>query len=201
MLPGGSETRESGMTTEEERPLHGPPRPDGGRLHAAAGQLQEMFGVYRQLDHVLHASAKRVGGVEFESIFNPISSEAIAARPRMDAINHDQVFLRSSPLSAAETEAALGLLEILHGDFAAPNTEHRSVRRIHQPGELLRPTRRGTVIHLRRLTPGVPGRRLQPRVPDASRPTERLRSPRHPNHADDRPAVGIPRGDGTERHR
>src|SRR5437667_339749 len=48
---------------------------------------------------------------------------AIVARPRMDAINPDQVFLRSSPLSAAETEAALGLLEILHGDFAAPNTE------------------------------------------------------------------------------
>ena len=41
----------------------------------------------------------------------------------MDAINHDQAFLRSSPMSAAETEAALGLLEILHGDFAAPNIE------------------------------------------------------------------------------
>ena len=41
----------------------------------------------------------------------------------MDAINHDQVFLRSSPLSSAETEAALGLLEVLHGDFATPNTE------------------------------------------------------------------------------
>ena len=111
------------MTFDEEGPLHGPPRPDGGLLHAAAGQLHEMFGVHRQLDQVLHESAKRVGGVEFESIFTPISSAAIAARPRMDAINHDQVFLRSSPMSAAETESALGLLEILHGDFAAPNTE------------------------------------------------------------------------------
>ena len=109
--------------TEEERPLHGPARPDGGLFQAAAGQLHEMFGVHRQLDHVLHESAKRVGGVEFESIFNPISAEKIAATPRMDAINHDQVFLRSSPLSAAETEAALGLLEILHGDFATPNIE------------------------------------------------------------------------------
>src|SRR6478672_2807979 len=111
------------MTTEEEAPLHGPPRPDGGLLHAAAGQLQEMFGVHRQLDHVLYESAKRVGGVEFESIFNPIPPAAIAARPRMDAINHDQVFLRSSPMSTAETEAALGLLEVLHGDFVAPNIE------------------------------------------------------------------------------
>ena len=69
------------MTTdEEEAPLLGPPRPEGGLLHAAAGQLHEMFGVHRQLDHVLHESAKRVGGIEFESIFTPISSKAIAAR-------------------------------------------------------------------------------------------------------------------------
>ena len=82
-----------------------------------------MFGVHRQLDHVLYESAKRVGGVEFESIFNPIPPEAITATPRIDAINHDQAFLRSSPMSAAETEVALGLLEILHGDFADPNVE------------------------------------------------------------------------------
>ena len=96
---------------------------DGGLLHAAAGQLHEMFGVHRQLDQVLYESAQRVGGVEFESIFNPISPEAMSATPRMDAINHDQAFLRSSPMSTAETETALGLLEILHGDFAAPNIE------------------------------------------------------------------------------
>ena len=111
------------MTGEHENAVHGPPRPDGGLLHAAAGQLHEMFGVHRQLDHVLHESAKRVGGVEFESIFNPITARAIVATPRMDAINHDQAFLRSSPMSVAESEAALGLLEILHGDFAAPNIE------------------------------------------------------------------------------
>ncbi len=111
------------MTVDEVDPVHGPPRPDGGMLHSAAGQLHEMFGVHRQLDQVLYESAKRVGGVEFESIFNPISQQAIAATPRMDAINHDQAFLRSSPMSTAETEAALGLLEILHGDFAAANVE------------------------------------------------------------------------------
>ena len=111
------------MVTEEEGRFHGPPRPDGGLLHTAAGQLHEMFGVHRQLDHVLHESAKRVGGVEFESIFNPITAKAIAATPRMDAINHDQAFLRSSPMSTSETEVALGLLEILHGDFAAANVE------------------------------------------------------------------------------
>jgi hypothetical protein len=109
--------------TPDEGPLDGPPRTDGGLLHAAAGQLHEMFGVHRQLDHILYESAKRVGGVEFESIFNPIAPEAMAATPRMDAINHDQAFLRSSPMSAGETEAALGLLEILHGEFAAPNVE------------------------------------------------------------------------------
>lgn len=109
--------------TPEEGPFDGPPRTDGGLLHAAAGQLHEMFGVHRQLDHVLYESAKKVGGVEFESIFNPIAPEAMAATPRMDAINHDQAFLRSSPMSATETETALGLLEILHGDFAAPNIE------------------------------------------------------------------------------
>src|SRR5256885_14776564 len=111
------------MTTDEERPVHGPPRPDGGLLHAAAGQLAEMFGVHRQLDQVLYESAKRVGGVEFESIFNPIAPEAMTATPRMDAINHDQAFLRSSPMSASDTESALGLLEVLHGEFAAPNIE------------------------------------------------------------------------------
>ena len=110
------------MTADEDRPFHGPPRPDG-LLHAAAGQLHEMFGVHRKLDQVLFESARRVGGVEFESIFDPISREAIAATPRKDAINHDQVFLRSTPMSAAETETALSLLEILHGDFATPNVE------------------------------------------------------------------------------
>src|SRR6478672_1355772 len=111
------------MTPDEDSPVHEPPRPDGGRLQAAAGQLHEMFGVHRQLDQVLYESAKRVGGVEFESIFNPIAPEKLTATPRMDAINHDQAFLRSSAMSAAETEAALGLLEVLHGDFAAPNIE------------------------------------------------------------------------------
>jgi len=110
--------------TDDEGAFYGPPRPDGGGLlHNAAGQLHEMFGVHRQLDHVLYESAKRVGGVEFESIFNPIPRDAITASPRRDAINHDQAFLRSSPMSAAETEAALGLLEVLHGDFATPNVE------------------------------------------------------------------------------
>jgi hypothetical protein len=109
--------------TPEEASYDGASRGDGGLLHAAAEQLHEMFGVHRQLDHVLYESAKRVGGVEFESIFNPIAPEAMSAAPRMDAINHDQAFLRSTPLSAAETEAALGLLEVLHGDNAAPNIE------------------------------------------------------------------------------
>ena len=107
---------------EDERPSHGA-RSDSGLLHAAAGQLHEMFGVHRQLDQILYESAKRVGGVEFESIFNPIAPEALAATPRMDAINHDQAFLRSSAMSSAEVETTLGLLEILHGDFALPNIE------------------------------------------------------------------------------
>ena len=92
-------------------------------MHVAAGQLHEMFGVHRQLDHVLYESAQRVGGVEFESIFNPIPRTAMSAKPRKDAINHDQAFLRSSPMSAADSETALGLLEILHGDFAQPNVD------------------------------------------------------------------------------
>src|ERR1039458_1572359 len=108
---------------EDEHPVHGLQRPDSGLLQTAAGQLHDMFGVHRQLDHVLYESAKRVGGIEFESIFNPISPEALAATPRMDAINHDQAFLRSSAMSSAESETVLGLLEILHGEFAAPNME------------------------------------------------------------------------------
>ena len=111
------------MTSDEDRPFHGPPRPEGGLLHAASGQLHEMFGVHRQLDRVLYESAQRVGGVEFASIFNPISREAIAARPRKDAINHDQAFLRSTPMASSETEGSLALLEILHGDFAEANVE------------------------------------------------------------------------------
>ncbi len=111
------------MTSDEDRPFHGPPRPDGGLFHAAADQLHEMFGVHRQLDKVLYESAQRVGGVEFESIFNPVPREAMTATPRRDAINHDQAFLRSTPMSAAESEGALALLEILHGDHAAANIE------------------------------------------------------------------------------
>src|SRR3954470_4876423 len=111
------------MTPDEDRPFHGPPRPEGGLLHAATDQLHEMFGVHRQLDRVLYESAKRVGGVEFESIFNPISRESISARPRRDAINHDQAFLRSTPMSSAETEGSLALLEILHGDNAPANVD------------------------------------------------------------------------------
>ena len=111
------------MTTDEDRPLQGPPRPDSNLFHAAADQFHEMFGVHRQLDRVLYESAKRVGGVEFESIFNPISRAAIAVTPRKDAINHDQAFLRSTPMSSAETETSLALLEILHGDHAAANIQ------------------------------------------------------------------------------
>lgn len=108
------------MTPDADAPLHGPPRPEG-LLQQAAEQLAEVFGVHRQLDKLLYESAKQIGGVEFESIFNPIAPERLAARPRPDAINHDQAFLRSSPLSSDDTERALGLLEILHGDFAPDN--------------------------------------------------------------------------------
>jgi hypothetical protein len=80
-----------------------------------------MFGVHRQLDRVLYASAQRVGGVEFESIFEPIPRAAITATPRKDAIDHDQVFLRSTPMSSTETEGALALLEVLHGEHAVAN--------------------------------------------------------------------------------
>ncbi|MGI8681759.1 MAG: hypothetical protein ACR2JO_06455, partial [Mycobacteriales bacterium] len=108
------------MTPETELPVHGAARTDG-RLHAAAEQIADMFGVHRQLDKLLLESARHVGGIEFESIFNPIPTELLAAKPRPDAINHDQAFLRSSPLSSADTEAALSLLEVLHGDFAPAN--------------------------------------------------------------------------------
>jgi hypothetical protein len=107
------------MTSDEGRRFLGAPQPDGGLLHSAA----EMLGVYRQLDRVFYESAKRVSGVEFQSIFNPIPPEAMSAVPRRDAINHDQAFLRSTPMSWADTERALDLLEILHGDFARSNIE------------------------------------------------------------------------------
>lgn len=105
---------------DDERPAEEAPRSDG-LIQAAAGQIAELFGVHRQLDKLLYAHAQQVGGVEFASIFNPVPRERLAAKPRPDAINHDQAFLRSSPLSSSDTEGALGLLEILHGDFASDN--------------------------------------------------------------------------------
>ena len=108
------------MTDTE--PILGPHRPDS-LLEKAAEQLAEAFGVHRQLDKLLYQSAQEVGGVEFASIFEPVPAERLTARPRPDAINHDQAFLRSNPLSSDETEQALGLLEILHGRHAPANVE------------------------------------------------------------------------------
>lgn len=110
------------MSTQSDLPLHGPHKPDS-LLDKAAEQLAELFGVERQLDKLLYQSAQEVGGVEFASIFNPIPTERLSARPRPDAINHDQVLLPPNPLSSAETESALGLLEILHGPHAPANVE------------------------------------------------------------------------------
>ncbi|WP_426571278.1 hypothetical protein [Aquihabitans sp. McL0605] len=110
------------MSTEPDLSLVAAPKQDG-LLHRAAEEIAEMFGVHRQLDKLLYESAQQVGGVEFASIFNPIPIERLNAKPRPDAINHDQAFLRSNPLSSAETESALGLLEILHGDFAGDNID------------------------------------------------------------------------------
>lgn len=92
-------------------------------LAQAAEQIAEVLGVHRQLDKLLYQSAKEVGGVEFESIFEPISPEVLSRKPRPDAIDHDQAFLRSSPLSGADTERALSLLGILHGRFADDNVD------------------------------------------------------------------------------
>ena len=110
------------MSADLEGPLHGPARPEG-LLHRAAEEIAEMFGVERQLDKLLYQSAQEIGGVEFASIFEPIPVERLSAKPRPDAINHSQAFLRSNPLSSADTERALGLLEILHGPFADANAE------------------------------------------------------------------------------
>ena len=106
----------------DDGPLHGPHRPNS-LLDKAAEQLAEVFGVERQLDKLLYQSAQEVGGVEFASIFNPIPTERLSAKPRPDAINHDQAFLRSNPLSSDDTEQALGLLEILHGRHAPANAD------------------------------------------------------------------------------
>jgi hypothetical protein len=103
--------------------MPGPARPDGGLLQQAADQIQEMLGVHRQLDKLLYQSATQIGGVEFESIFSPVPPERLSAKPRLDALDHDQTFLRSSPLSSADTERSLGLLEILHGPHAQANVE------------------------------------------------------------------------------
>ncbi|HET8931574.1 MAG TPA: hypothetical protein VFN21_13015 [Acidimicrobiales bacterium] len=103
--------------------MPGTTRPDGGLLQLAADQIQEMLGVHRQLDKLLYQSATQIGGVEFESIFNPVPAERLTAKPRLDAIDHDQTFLRSSPLSSADTERSLGLLEILHGPHAQANVD------------------------------------------------------------------------------
>ena len=187
------------MTTDEDRPVHGPPRPDGGLLQAAAEQLHEMFGVHRQLDQVLYESAQRVGGVEFASIFNPIAPEKLAATPRMDAINHDQAFLRSHAdvggRDRGGTRAARDPARRLR------RAERRHVRRIHRPREAVRAPRRRSVVRLRGLAPRVPGRRLQPRLPHPRRAAEGLRPPRHAHDAHDRPAARLPRGDGHERDR
>lgn len=103
-------------------PMHGPHRPDS-LLEKAAEQLAETFGIDRQIDKLLYQSAKEVGGVEFASIFNPVPTERLTAKPRPDAINHSQAFLRSNPLSSDDTEQALGLLEILHGPHAPANVD------------------------------------------------------------------------------
>ncbi|WP_421118543.1 hypothetical protein ACE2AJ_14335 [Aquihabitans daechungensis] len=110
------------MSAEADLPLHGPALPER-LLHRAAEELAEVFGVERQLDKLLYQSAQEVGGVEFASIFNPIPTERLTAKPRPDAINHDQAFLRSNPLSSQDTQDALGLLEILHGPHAGANAD------------------------------------------------------------------------------
>lgn len=92
-------------------------------LEKAAEQLADMFGVHRQLDKLLYQSAQEVGGIEFETIFAPISPESLSAKVRPDAIDHGQTFLRSCPLTSAETQQALGLLGILHGNHTDENTE------------------------------------------------------------------------------
>ncbi|MEZ5138616.1 MAG: hypothetical protein R2702_06815 [Acidimicrobiales bacterium] len=101
------------------------PEPEPSRrdtlLQQAADQIAEVLGVHRQLDKLLYQSAQEVGGVQFESIFEPIPAEVLGRKRRPDAIDHDQAFLRSTPLSAADTERALALLGILHGPFAEDN--------------------------------------------------------------------------------
>ena len=112
-------------TTPKDDPVSSDPpaKADPSLIQQAAEQIAELLGVHRQLDKLLYEHAKQVGGVELASIFSPIPTAVMAAKPRPDAIDHDQAFLRSSPLSANETQAALGLLSILHGPHAEANTQ------------------------------------------------------------------------------
>ncbi|MFN8018438.1 MAG: hypothetical protein U0P45_09970 [Acidimicrobiales bacterium] len=110
-------------SSDEKAPVDQPAKADPSLIQQAAEQIAELLGVHRQLDKLLYDHAKQVGGVELASIFSPIPASTMAAKPRPDAIDHDQAFLRSSPLSASETQAALGLLAILHGPHAEANTQ------------------------------------------------------------------------------
>lgn len=96
---------------------------DMDMVRAQVEKFHDWLDVHDELDDLLYGAAKKVGGVALASIFEPIPEDVLRADKKIDAINHNLNYLRSNPFSAEETEAALGLLGVLHGEFAQANTD------------------------------------------------------------------------------
>ncbi len=90
-----------------------------GSSHDPEGLFDRLRGwidVHRHIDEGLFALAEQVVATEAGALFNTIDRGIIDAGTHLDAIDHSAVYLAPNPFSAAEKEAVLGLLDVLHGD-------------------------------------------------------------------------------------
>jgi hypothetical protein len=72
--------------------------------------------VHRHIDEGLFALAQQVVTSEAGALFETIDRAIIDDDTHLDAIDHSAVYLAPNPFRAAEKEAVLGLLDLLHGE-------------------------------------------------------------------------------------
>ncbi len=72
----------------------------------------------RLTDHIdtkMLEMARQIAGTSTGEFFEPVSEGYLGAHPRPDAVDHHNAYLRANPISSADQQAILGIVDVMQG--------------------------------------------------------------------------------------
>lgn len=91
-----------------------------------ADHLRNLDVAGRLTDHIdarMLELARQIGGTSTGEFFETVSEDYLRHSPRPDAVDHHSAYLHPSPISTAEQQAILGIVDVMQGEQVSVITE------------------------------------------------------------------------------